>query len=61
MYQLSIALGGKRYSYDTITNEVTGDEWAAHFGDDAWSKLRAAKRKYDPHHMLCAGIPKMWE
>ena len=23
VYQLSIALGGKRYSYDTITNEVT--------------------------------------
>ena len=60
MYQLSVALGGKRYSYDTVTSEVSGGEWKSHYGDDAWEKLRAAKREYDPYHILCPGI-KMWE
>lgn len=61
LYQLSNSLGGKRYSYDTITSEVAGSsEWKAHFGEATWKKLHAAKRLYDPNHMLCPGI-KMWE
>ena len=59
LYRLSTSLGGKRYSYDTITSEVGGSEWRNHFGEATWEKLRAAKRLYDPNHMLCPGI-KMW-
>ena len=59
LYKLSISLGGKRYSYDTITNEVSGEkEWKEHFGS-SWENLVLAKRKHDPHHVLCPGI-KMW-
>ena len=56
---ISISLGGKRYSYDTITNEVSGEkEWKEHFGS-SWENLVLAKHKHDPHHVLCPGI-KMW-
>ena len=60
LYRSSNSLGGKRYSYDTITSEVDGSEWRNHFGEATWEKLRAVKRLYDPNHMLCPGI-KMWE
>lgn len=59
VYQLSLELGGKRYSYDTVTSEVAADAWKEHFGADVWMELRAAKRAYDPNHILCPGI-KMW-
>ena len=60
LYRQSNSLGGKRYSYDTITSKVDGSGWRAHFGEATWEKLRAAKRLYDPNHILCPGI-KMWK
>mmetsp|Transcript_40624 Transcript_40624/g.85318 ORF Transcript_40624/g.85318 Transcript_40624/m.85318 type:complete len:1056 (-) Transcript_40624:209-3376(-) len=61
LYRLSNALGGKRYSYDTITSEVCGQkEWKEHYGDETWEQLRAAKRRYDPYHIFCPGV-KMWD
>ena len=60
LYRLSNSLGGKRYSYDTVTSEVDGSEWRDHFGEVTWEKLRATKRLYDPNHILCPGI-KLWE
>ena len=60
LYSLTKSLGGKRYSYCTITSEVIGEEeWKQHYGERVWKDLRVAKRKYDPHHVLCPGI-KMW-
>jgi len=58
LHALSNALGGKRYSYDTITSEVKGENsWKQHFGEETWRGLVAAKRKFDPNHILCPGIP----
>ncbi len=60
LYALSTKLGGKRYNYDTITNEVKGEKaWRDHFGDETWERFVAVKRKYDPEHFLCPGV-KMW-
>ena len=58
LYSLSTKLGGKRYSYDTITAEVKGEtEWKAHFGfQETWNKLVLQKRKFDPKHILCPGV-----
>ena len=61
LYTLSNDLGGKRYSYDTITAEVKGEEaWKAHYGDETWKGLVSAKRKFDPDHILCPGV-NMWK
>ena len=61
LYEYAISLGGKRYSYDTVTADVKGEaQWKKHYGDEVWHKICIAKRKYDPHHMLCPGIP-IWE
>ena len=60
LYELSSSLGAKRYSYCTITSEVCGEtEWKSHYGQNTWQSLCAAKRKYDPYHLLCPGV-KMW-
>ena len=60
LYKLSKTLGGKRYSYDTISNEVIGSEaMREHYGQEVWERLRAAKRQYDAYHILCPGI-NMW-
>lgn len=49
--------GGKRYSYDTITNEVRGENaWKAHHGTSIWHQMCLAKREYDPHHILGRGV-----
>ena len=49
--------GGKRYSYDTITNEVRGEnEWKAHHGTSIWHQMCLTKREYDPHHILGRGV-----
>merc|ERR1712151_940689 len=61
LYTTSIDLGGKRYSYDTITAEVKGeDAWKAHYGDETWKGLVLAKRKFDPDHILSPGV-NMWK
>ena len=45
LYQLSNALGGKCYSYDTITSEVSGETaWRDHYGEGTREHLCAAKR-----------------
>lgn len=60
LYKLSLTLGAKRYSYDTITSEVCGESvWKDHYGEETWRLLCTAKRKYDPFHTLCPGV-KMW-
>lgn len=61
LYQLSNRIGGKRYSYDTITSEVSGESaWRDHYGDAAWELLCKSKRQNDPYHIFCPGI-KMWD
>ncbi len=53
----SSAEGGKRYSYDTITNEVRGEiVWEGHYGSSVWNQMRLAKREYDPYHILGRGV-----
>lgn len=60
LHYLTKSLGGKRYSYCTITSEVIGEvEWKQHYGESVWENLRVAKRKYDPYHVFYPGI-KMW-
>lgn len=55
LYQYSLELGGKRYSYDTITNEIRGqDQWKAHYGEELWSRIIEMKQKYDPFHTFCS-------
>ena len=44
------ALGGK--SYVPYTMVRTPQEWAAHFGSDTWKRYSAAKKAYDPNHIL---------
>ena len=48
LHQHADILGGKRYSYDTITSEQSEEEWKRHFGEDTWSRVVEGKRKYDP-------------
>mmetsp|Transcript_24366 Transcript_24366/g.37055 ORF Transcript_24366/g.37055 Transcript_24366/m.37055 type:complete len:1065 (+) Transcript_24366:1685-4879(+) len=62
LYSLSIKIGGKRYSYDTITAEVKGEKaWKEHFGcHETWERLVLQKRKFDPNHILCPGVD-MWK
>ena len=43
-------LGGKRYAPFSMI--MSRDEWAAHFEPDVWKRFSAAKRKYDPGHVL---------
>ena len=44
------ALGGKSYVPYTMTR--TPKDWAAHFGADVWKRYSAAKKAYDPNHVL---------
>jgi len=53
--ELSIAYGGKRYLSGYITFD-TPERWRAHFGDDAWSRLCAAKKRWDPAGILAPGF-----
>jgi FAD/FMN-containing dehydrogenase len=52
--ELSIAYGGKRYLSGYITFNTT-EKWAAHFGDK-WEMVKAAKKRYDPDHILGPGF-----
>ena len=61
LFDQSVALGGKRYSYDTVTANVTGEAaWQHHYGTNTWHDVCVSKRRYDPLHVLCPGI-KMWD
>lgn len=44
------AMGGKRYAPYSMV--MTPAEWAVHFGPDVWKRFGAAKKKYDPMHVL---------
>ena len=44
------AIGGK--SYVPYTMARTRQEWAAHFGSNVWKRYSAAKKAYDPNHVL---------
>jgi FAD/FMN-containing dehydrogenase len=52
--ELAIAYGGKRYLSGYITFD-SSERWAAHFGD-RWPMVQAAKRKFDPGHILSPGF-----
>jgi cytokinin dehydrogenase len=52
--ELSIGYGGKRYLSGYITFD-TPARWAAHFGDQ-WGRVCAAKKKFDPDHILGPGF-----
>ena len=52
------AVGGKRYGPYSMV--ISTDEWATHFGSDVWSRLSAAKRKFDPNFIL-APEPAMFK
>ena len=61
LYNHSISVGGKRYSYDTITNEVRGEAlWKEHYGEYTWHQICTSKRAYDPLHVLSPGV-HMWD
>ena len=61
LFETSQALGGKRYSYDTLTNEVRGEAaWKKHYGAVEWETICVAKRLYDPFHLLGSGVA-MWD
>ena len=53
--ELSIAYGGKRYLSGYITFD-TAERWRAHFGDEAWARLCAAKKRWDPGSILGSGF-----
>jgi len=53
--ELSIAYGGKRYLSGYITFD-TPERWRAHFGDETWRRLCAAKRRWDPDGILAPGF-----
>ena len=55
----SQSLGGKRYTYDTATDEGEA-AWEQHFGSEQWVRVRAAKRLCDPFHVLGCGV-KMFD
>jgi len=52
-YDLAVSLGGTRYLIGAIP-DMTPREWRGHFGGD-WFRLVAAKRRYDPDHVLTPG------
>jgi FAD/FMN-containing dehydrogenase len=52
-YEENLALGGTQYVISAIP--MTSADWQTHFGS-AWMGLRQAKRKYDPHNVLGAGL-----
>lgn len=52
--ELAIAYGGKRYLSGYVTFD-TPERWAAHYGE-TWSRLCAAKRRWDPDHLLAPGF-----
>jgi cytokinin dehydrogenase len=54
-HELTVAYGGKRYLSGWITFK-SAEQWRAHFGDETWERIRAAKAKYDPDRVLNPGF-----
>jgi alanine transaminase len=52
LYEHSKSMGGKRYSYDTLTSEQSEDEWKDHYGEETWGCIIEGKRKFDPYHIF---------
>jgi hypothetical protein len=52
LYQRARDIGGFQYPVGSIP--TTPDDWRLHFGP-VWSALAAAKRRYDPDHILTPG------
>ena len=55
----SRSLGGKRYPYDTATDEGEA-AWEEHYGSEQWARVVAAKRRCDPFHVMGCGV-KMFD
>jgi cytokinin dehydrogenase len=51
-YDQAVAVGGTHYPVGAIP--LTPADWRAHYGD-RWPAFRAAKRRYDPNHVLTPG------
>jgi len=47
------AIGGKRYT--PFSTYLSPTEWREHFGPEAWRRLSAAKKKFDPNRVLTPG------
>lgn len=52
-FDLGVSLGAKRYLIGAVPG-MTTEEWRRHFGSE-WARLVAAKRRYDPGHVLTPG------
>jgi FAD/FMN-containing dehydrogenase len=51
-YDQAVGVGGTHYPVGAVP--LTPADWRAHFGDQ-WPAFRAAKRRYDPRHVLAPG------
>lgn len=51
-YDQAVAVGGTHYPVGAIP--LTPADWRAHYGS-RWPAFRAAKRRYDPNHILAPG------
>jgi len=57
LHEYALSVGGKRYSYDTVTSTMRGESvWKEHYGAAVWHRMCLAKREYDPFHILGAGV-----
>ena len=50
----ALAMGARRYP--PYGGEASPDEWRRHYGEDLYRRFAAAKRRYDPLHLLTPGI-----
>ncbi|GAB3441789.1 hypothetical protein GCM10027570_08330 [Streptomonospora sediminis] len=53
LYDRAVEMGGKRYLVGAIP-DMTRKDWREHFGS-GWWRLRRAKRRHDPDHVLTPG------
>jgi FAD/FMN-containing dehydrogenase len=51
-YDQAVAVGGTHYPVGAVP--LTPADWRAHYGS-RWPAFRAAKRRYDPNHVLAPG------
>jgi FAD/FMN-containing dehydrogenase len=48
-----MAVGGK--IYPPLAPGLSRDKWERHYGA-TWQRFAAAKKRFDPHHVLTPGI-----